>query len=67
MSEKLLTPLAAFGPDLVIISAGFDAHAHDPLEAPQCRFSRPLAPALPPPGPSKSEDESCLLIFIILI
>ncbi|EOD18226.1 hypothetical protein EMIHUDRAFT_447983 [Emiliania huxleyi CCMP1516] len=33
MSEKLLTPLAAFGPDLVIISAGFDAHAHDPLEA----------------------------------
>lgn len=33
MAEKLLAPLAAFRPDLLIVSAGFDAHAHDPLEA----------------------------------
>jgi acetoin utilization deacetylase AcuC-like enzyme len=33
MTIKLLSPLAAFSPDLVIVSAGFDAHAHDPLEA----------------------------------
>ena len=33
MLERLLVPLSAFAPDLLIISAGFDAHAHDPLEA----------------------------------
>ena len=33
MLEKMLLPLAAFEPDLVVICAGFDAHAHDPLEA----------------------------------
>ena len=33
MLEKMLLPLAAFAPDLVVICAGFDAHAHDPLEA----------------------------------
>jgi len=30
---KILQPLADFKPDLVLISAGFDAHAHDPLGA----------------------------------
>ncbi len=29
--ERILPRLAAFGPDLVIVSAGFDAHARDPL------------------------------------
>jgi acetoin utilization deacetylase AcuC-like enzyme len=26
-----MAPLDAFGPDLILISAGFDAHARDPL------------------------------------
>ena len=30
---KILQPLADFKPDLILISAGFDAHAHDPLGA----------------------------------
>jgi acetoin utilization deacetylase AcuC-like enzyme len=29
--ERILTPLHNFGPDLVIISAGFDAHQRDPI------------------------------------
>jgi acetoin utilization deacetylase AcuC-like enzyme len=29
--EALMTPLDAFRPDLILISAGFDAHARDPL------------------------------------
>lgn len=29
--ERLMGPLDAFAPDLVLISAGFDAHARDPL------------------------------------
>jgi acetoin utilization deacetylase AcuC-like enzyme len=29
--QKLMTPLDQFGPDLILISAGFDAHARDPL------------------------------------
>ena len=29
--EGLMAPLDAFAPDLILISAGFDAHAHDPL------------------------------------
>ena len=29
--ESLMVPLDAFGPDLILISAGFDAHARDPL------------------------------------
>src|SRR4051812_12894880 len=29
--QTLMTPLDAFKPDLVLISAGFDAHARDPL------------------------------------
>ncbi len=29
--ERILTPLANFAPDLVLISAGFDAHKDDPL------------------------------------
>jgi acetoin utilization deacetylase AcuC-like enzyme len=29
--EALMTPLDAFAPDLILISAGFDAHARDPL------------------------------------
>ena len=29
--EGLLAPLDAFAPDLILISAGFDAHARDPL------------------------------------
>ncbi|HEX4182090.1 MAG TPA: histone deacetylase family protein [Caulobacteraceae bacterium] len=29
--EGLMTPLDAFAPDLILISAGFDAHARDPL------------------------------------
>ena len=29
--EKIMTPLDAFAPDLILISAGFDAHARDPL------------------------------------
>ena len=28
--EALMTPLDAFAPDLILISAGFDAHARDP-------------------------------------
>jgi acetoin utilization deacetylase AcuC-like enzyme len=31
MDEVLLPALDAFGPDLVVISAGFDAHVRDPL------------------------------------
>jgi acetoin utilization deacetylase AcuC-like enzyme len=31
MSSVILPALDAFGPDLVIISAGFDAHHRDPL------------------------------------
>ena len=33
MMSRILAPLRAFAPDLVVISAGFDAHAHDALEA----------------------------------
>jgi acetoin utilization deacetylase AcuC-like enzyme len=29
--ESLMAPLDAFAPDLILISAGFDAHARDPL------------------------------------
>ncbi|HTX47812.1 MAG TPA: histone deacetylase family protein [Caulobacteraceae bacterium] len=29
--ERLLDPVDAFAPDLILISAGFDAHARDPL------------------------------------
>jgi acetoin utilization deacetylase AcuC-like enzyme len=29
--ERLMSPLDAFAPELVLISAGFDAHARDPL------------------------------------
>ena len=29
--EKLMAPLDSFGPDLILVSAGFDAHAADPL------------------------------------
>jgi acetoin utilization deacetylase AcuC-like enzyme len=29
--ERLMAPLHSFGPDLILISAGFDAHAADPL------------------------------------
>lgn len=31
MSERLLPALSAFGPDFVLVSAGFDAHEADPL------------------------------------
>ena len=31
MESRILPALEAFGPDLVIISAGFDAHVRDPL------------------------------------
>jgi acetoin utilization deacetylase AcuC-like enzyme len=31
MESRILPRLAAFGPDLIIVSAGFDAHARDPL------------------------------------
>ena len=31
MSRKILPALDAFGPEMVLISAGFDAHRHDPL------------------------------------
>jgi acetoin utilization deacetylase AcuC-like enzyme len=31
MNERILPRLDAFGPDLVIVSAGFDAHRRDPL------------------------------------
>lgn len=31
MSETLLPALAAFGPELVLVSAGFDGHERDPL------------------------------------
>jgi len=33
MMHSLLQPLSQFKPDLIVISAGFDAHAHDPLDA----------------------------------
>ena len=33
LMEKILVPLREFAPDLLLISAGFDAHAHDALEA----------------------------------
>jgi acetoin utilization deacetylase AcuC-like enzyme len=29
--ESLMAPVEAFGPDLILVSAGFDAHAKDPL------------------------------------
>jgi acetoin utilization deacetylase AcuC-like enzyme len=29
--ESLMTPLDAFAPDLILVSAGFDAHVRDPL------------------------------------
>ncbi|HEX4095198.1 MAG TPA: histone deacetylase family protein, partial [Caulobacteraceae bacterium] len=29
--ESLMAPLDAFGPELILVSAGFDAHARDPL------------------------------------
>ncbi len=29
--QTLMTPLDAFAPDLILVSAGFDAHAKDPL------------------------------------
>ena len=29
--ERLMAPLDAFAPDLILVSAGFDAHAADPL------------------------------------
>jgi acetoin utilization deacetylase AcuC-like enzyme len=29
--ESLMTPLEGFAPDLILVSAGFDAHARDPL------------------------------------
>jgi acetoin utilization deacetylase AcuC-like enzyme len=31
MSERILGPLQEFGPDIILISAGFDAHRRDPL------------------------------------
>ena len=31
MEERILPNLQAFGPELIIISAGFDAHQDDPL------------------------------------
>jgi len=31
MEETVLPQIKSFGPDLVVISAGFDAHRHDPL------------------------------------
>ena len=31
MESRILPRLAAFGPELIIISAGFDAHKRDPL------------------------------------
>ena len=31
MKERLLPALVAFSPDLILISAGFDAHRDDPL------------------------------------
>ncbi len=31
LEERILPAMRAFGPDLVLISAGFDAHARDPL------------------------------------
>jgi len=30
-TSRILGPLHNFGPDLIVISAGFDAHKHDPL------------------------------------
>ena len=33
MLAKMLVPLRQFAPDLIVVSAGFDAHAHDALEA----------------------------------
>ena len=33
MSDKILPALRAFGPDMLLISAGFDGHADDPLAA----------------------------------
>ena len=33
MMQNIFLPLRAFAPDLVVVSAGFDAHAHDALEA----------------------------------
>jgi acetoin utilization deacetylase AcuC-like enzyme len=31
MEERILPRLSSFGPELIIISAGFDAHVRDPL------------------------------------
>ena len=33
MLSQMLIPLRAFEPDLIVVSAGFDGHAHDALEA----------------------------------
>eukprot|EP00900_Chrysochromulina_parva_P021450 jgi/Chrpa1/3939/Chrysochromulina_OHIO_Genome00001978-RA len=33
MLTQMLIPLRSFAPDLILVSAGFDAHAHDALEA----------------------------------
>jgi acetoin utilization deacetylase AcuC-like enzyme/ankyrin repeat protein len=33
MLTQMLIPLRSFEPDLILVSAGFDAHAHDALEA----------------------------------
>ncbi len=37
MEEAILPALAAFKPDLILVSAGFDAHAADPLASLQLR------------------------------
>jgi len=37
MDEVILPALAAFDPDLILVSAGFDAHASDPLASLQLR------------------------------
>ncbi len=31
METRILGPLQEFGPDIIFISAGFDAHVNDPL------------------------------------
>jgi len=35
---KTLPAIAAFKPDLILISAGFDAHAKDEIQVGQCRL-----------------------------
>ena len=37
MSDKILPRVDQFAPELLLISAGFDAHAHDPLAGMQLR------------------------------